>query len=311
MTRAEAQEVAFTSTLDISKENVPQVPPEPELANPPGCLVLIYPDTLAIGSRYALEDDELSVGRDPENDITIPLNVISRVHAAFMRNGQSIAVQDRDSTNGVYVNGERIKDERLLRHGDLVGIGSAIFKLLMGSSIELAYHEAIYRLTIMDGLTGAYNRRYLMEFLERNLARCRRRAQPLSVIMFDLDHFKKINDGHGHLVGDMVLRDMAARMMKRIRKEEILVRYGGEEFAVALPQTDHRGAMVLAEQIRKIIDAEPFDYDDESIQLTISAGVATTHDSSVEPKDLIKRSDAHLYEAKRRGRNRVIGSRGG
>ena len=123
-----------------------------------------------------------------------------------------------------------------LRDSDLVKIGSAIFKFLSGSGIETAYHEEIYRMTIVDGLTGAHNKRYFVEFLEREIARCSRYGRPLSLLMFDIDHFKQINDVHGHLTGDFVLKELARRLLARIRKEELLARYGGEEFAVVLPE---------------------------------------------------------------------------
>ena len=130
----------------------------------------------------------------------------------------------------------------MLRDADFVKIGAAIFKFLSGAGIEASYHEEIYRMTIVDALTGAHNKRYFLEFLEREIARCARYRRPLSLLMFDIDHFKAINDKHGHLTGDYVLREMSRRLLGRVRREELLARYGGEEFAAVLPETDLTGA---------------------------------------------------------------------
>src|SRR5204862_137857 len=136
----------------------------------------------------------------------------------------------------------------VLRDADFLKIGAAIFKFLSGTGVEASYYEEIYRMTIVDGLTGAYNKRYFLEFLEREIARCARYRRPLSLLMFDIDHFKAINDKHGHLTGDYVLRELSRRLLARVRREELLARYGGEEFAAVLPETDLNGARTFAEQ---------------------------------------------------------------
>ena len=305
--KTQAKPVRSKTTVDILTGDILKVQRRPQTkGKQQACLVLIYPDTLSIGQRYSIKRKPISLGREPDNMIMLPLDAVSRNHAVIERRRRSIVVKDLGSTNGTYVNGVRI-EEHVLCHGDLVGISSAIFKFLSGSGVEQAYHEAIYRLAIIDGLTEAYNARYMLEYLSRELARCSRRTQPLSLVMFDLDHFKDINDEYGHLTGDMVLRELAQRMTARIRKEEILVRYGGEEFVAVLPQTDHAGAMVFAEQIRRLVQRTPFDIEDELVRVTISGGVATVEDCNVEPSVIIKNADENLYEAKRRGRNRIIG----
>src|SRR4029078_202515 len=140
----------------------------------------------------------------------------------------------------------------VLRDADFVKIGAAIFKFLTGSGVEASYHEEIYKMTIVDALTGAHNKRYFMELLEREIARCARYRRPLSLLMFDIDHFKQINDKHGHLTGDCVLREMSRGLLGRVRREELLARYGGEEFAAVLPETDITGARTFGEQIRRL-----------------------------------------------------------
>src|SRR5690606_28222973 len=126
--------------------------------------------------------------------------------------------------------------------------------------------------TIIDGLTGVHNKRYFLEFLEREIARCARHQRPLSLLMFDIDHFKQINDTHGHLTGDYVLKEMSRRLPDRIRKEERLARYGGEAFPAVLPETEPVGAMTFAEQIRQIVGGEPFEDGGDRFHASVSVG---------------------------------------
>lgn len=269
-------------------------------------LVLIYPPGAEMGKRFHLEKNEITLGRGADCDLVIDRDSVSRRHARVYRQGSKWRVEDLHSTNGSYVNDRQITDSPL-RDADLVKIGAAIFKFLHGTGVEASYYEEIYRMTIIDGLTGAHNKRYFKEFLEREIARCSRHRRPLSLLMFDIDHFKKINDTRGHLTGDYVLKEMCHRLLGRIRKEELLARYGGEEFAVVLPETGHEGAMYFGEQIRQLVAGEPFDYDGERFYVTISVGVYTLTGDHIDPASFIKRADENLYRAKHSGRNCVIG----
>src|SRR5271163_1671992 len=168
-------------------------------------------------------------------------------------------------------------------------------------------------LSITDALTGAYNRRYLMEQLPRELERCRRYAYPLSVLMCDLDHFKQINDQRGHAAGDDVLQQFAARAQKSIRTNSDWVsRYGGEEFLIVLPETPHEGAFAVAEKIRNVISTTPFSTRIGDASVTATFGVVSTGpngpDLSLKVDTLIKTADECLYRGKQEGRNRSIGS---
>lgn len=282
---------------------------EPKANSGDGCLVLIYPPGLDLGRRWSLGTAEIVVGRGSDCDVQIDRDSVSRRHARVYRVEEQWFVEDLGSTNGSYINDVPVQRSPL-RDGDFVKIGSAIFKFLSGSGIETSYHEEIYRMTIVDGLTGAHNKRYFLEFLEREIARCARYGRPLSLLMFDIDHFKAVNDTHGHLTGDHVLKELCKRLLGRIRKEELLARYGGEEFAAVLPETDNEGAMAFGEQVRKLIADTPFEYEGDSFTITISVGVATlsgASDEVVEPTALIKRADENLYKAKHAGRNQVIG----
>jgi two-component system, cell cycle response regulator len=167
-------------------------------------------------------------------------------------------------------------------------------------------------LSITDALTGAFNRRYLMEQLPREVDRCRRYAYPLSVLMCDIDHFKQLNDARGHAAGDDVLQQFAARMQKSIRStSDWVARYGGEEFLIVLPDTGHDGAMVVAEKMRMIMTATPFVTRAGDVNITASFGVAATTeqgpDLTLKVETLIRTADECLYRSKQTGRNRTTG----
>jgi two-component system cell cycle response regulator len=268
------------------------------------CLVVIY--GLDLGKKYNVDRPSIVIGRSSKADIQIDQESVSRNHCKLINTGKSIMLRDLGSTNGTYVNDELV-DEYVLRDGDLIKIGRCIFKFLSGNNIENAYHEEIYRLTTIDGLTQVYNKRYFIETLEREIGRAHRYRRELSLIMFDIDHFKKINDTYGHLAGDHVLKQLASVIKARIRREDILSRYGGEEFAIILPEIDNYNAMQFAEKIRALVEKAGFRFEDTDIPVTIAIGVASMTTELQEPHEFIRIADGHLYEAKSQGRNRVMG----
>jgi diguanylate cyclase (GGDEF)-like protein len=272
------------------------------------CLVLIYPPGPMMGRRFEFGRDsrEIIIGRGSDCAIQIDRDSVSRKHARIVKNGKgSWVVQDLGSTNGTYLGADPVKESGL-RDGDLLKIGSTIFKFLSGGSVEQAYYEEIYRMTIIDGLTEAYNKRYFLEYAERELARCGRYGRPLSLVMFDIDHFKLINDEHGHLTGDYVLKELSRRVRSEVRAGEVFARYGGEEFAVVLPEADHDAAMQFAERIRMLVASTPFSFEDDLVEVRVSLGVTTTT-TALEAQGFIKAADENLYRAKRAGRDRVVG----
>jgi diguanylate cyclase (GGDEF)-like protein len=267
------------------------------------CLVVIY--GLELGRKYNLEGQNILIGRSSKADVQIDQESVSRNHAKIINAGKSIILRDLGSTNGTYVNDQLI-DEYVLSDGDFIKIGRTIFKFLSGGNIENAYHEEIYRLTTVDGLTQIYNRRYFLEQLDREVSRAKRYRRELSLIMFDIDRFKNINDTYGHLAGDYVLTQLATVLKGKIRREDVLARYGGEEFAIVLPEIDGPNAASFAEKVRKLIEKAPFKFEDTKISVTVSIGVATASgDETADAAALIKRADDKLYEAKEAGRNCV------
>ncbi|MGE6761156.1 diguanylate cyclase [Corallococcus interemptor] len=269
------------------------------------CLVQIHGPEL--GKKYVLEETEFTIGRDQHNHIVVDLDNVSRRHARIWTRQGKTFVEDLQSTNGTYLNDREVLQAQPLRSGDLVKVGGSIFKFLDGDNIETQYHETIYTLTIADGLTGINNKRYFLEYLEREMGRSHRYQRTLSLMMFDIDHFKQINDVHGHLAGDYVLREMAQSIKRLVRREQCFARYGGEEFAIVMPEDGPDKARLFAEKIRKLVEDKRFAFEDKDIPVTISIGVAEVASEMSEPSQFIKVADANLYKAKKSGRNRVVG----
>jgi diguanylate cyclase (GGDEF)-like protein len=287
----------------------PLTTPEKKPPSGDACLVNLHPPGPDIGRRIPLLNPQYIVGRDNEAGFVVSRSSVSRQHARlYVDDAGSWCVEDLNSTNGTFVNETRIKLQQLA-DSDQVRFGDAIYKFLAGSNIESAYHEAIHNMAIQDGMTGIHNKRYFTEFLDREIAVCSRHGHPLTLVMFDVDHFKKVNDTHGHLAGDAVLKELAARIRPRIRREDLFARYGGEEFVCVLPSTALPGGVVFAEHLRTIIAERPCVFENLSIPFTISVGVTTLHrETGVDPAALIKRADENLYVAKRGGRNKVVPS---
>lgn len=267
------------------------------------CLVVIYGQDL--GRKYNIIGRELRIGRATTNDICLSQDAVSREHAQIIVDEFGIKIRDNDSTNGTYINDNKIH-EAYLRDGDLVKVGRSIFKFLSGDNIESSYHEEIFRLSTVDGLTQVFNRRYFMETLDRELSRARRYNRPLALLIFDIDHFKRCNDTYGHRAGDFVLRRIAELVTMRARKVDVVARYGGEEFAVILPEIDIHGAQAFAEKVRRLLAGESFAFEGRRIPVTISIGVAELDDAVSSADDLIQTADRRLYAAKTGGRNRVV-----
>ena len=266
------------------------------------CVIVIYgPD---LGKRLQLGTAPFEIGRSAGNDLFLDQESISRHHARIAFDGKQYWVSDLNSTNGTFVNDEPVHEKRL-GDGDQIRVGRSILKFMTGENIEVHYHEEIYRLMTVDGLTQAFNRRYFDEALEREFNRSKRYQRALSLIMMDIDHFKQVNDTHGHLAGDGLLRQLAGAVKPRLRAQDIFGRTGGEEFGILLPEIGLEGATTTAEKVRGIVEATPVRFDQQLLRCTVSLGVATLEDDAT-PSDLYKRADDRLYEAKQAGRNRVV-----
>jgi two-component system, cell cycle response regulator len=281
----------------------------PHSAKKEACLVHIYPTGPWMGVRYPLDERPRIIGRGEDCDIRILDTSVSRRHVRVERIDGEFFVLDMQSTNGTYVNDRQsvAGEPSILRDGDYLRVGNCIYRYLASGNVEADYHEEIYRLTIVDALTQISNQRFFNEFLEREVLRTVRHSRPLSLVLFDIDRFKGINDQLGHLGGDFTLRELASCVKKIVRREDLFARIGGEEFALVLIETNMQEAILAAERIRLLVEKHPFRFDDKTFHLTVSLGVADCPvDGSATPRQLLRIADEKLYAAKNAGRNRVV-----
>lgn len=272
------------------------------------CLVIIHSaQTGELGRRYVLDKAQLNIGRSQDNDIVIVSDAVSRRHALLERRGREFHVIDLNSTNGTFTNDDaKPVKERRLERGDQLRIGDTVFKYLAGSDIEAQYHAVLGHMAVTDGLTNLANRKQLDRFLTEEVQRARRHGRELCVLMLDVDHFKRINDEYGHLAGDAVLARIATLLGKRLRPNDRLGRYGGEEFCAILPETGLSDALQIADALRALVATQVFSADGYVLSVTLSAGVACLA-ADMKPEDGYRAADQKLYEAKQQGRNRVCG----
>jgi diguanylate cyclase (GGDEF)-like protein len=275
---------------------------------PEASLILIaHPDERMLGSRFRLSPGSaIRIGRSLSAEVSLPeVLSVSRHHARLSYLPEGVVVEDLDSTNGVRVDDRRIPRAEVLRSGARIQVGAVHFKLLLEKDVEHAYHAAVYELMMRDGLTDLYNRRKFEEEVEREFARASRYRRGLALILFDIDHFKDVNDRYGHLAGDAVLKRVAAGVSGHVRTEQVLARVGGEEFALLCPEVDADGARVLSERLRLAVARQPHGEAGNAFTITCSFGVAGLGAGMRLPSDLYAHADRALYVSKSAGRNRV------
>ena len=260
-----------------------------------------------LGQVIRLDNEEYSIGRSMDSNIWLNDSGMSRHHAKLRREGESYSVEDLDSANGSFVQGQRVKKQKL-SDGDMIQLGpSVIFRYSITDEDEENVLRKLYEASVRDALTGCYNREHFDERLKAEVSYARRHRTLISLVMFDLDHFKRVNDTYGHQAGDAVLIDLTARIRAGLRAEDIFVRYGGEEFAVVLRGIGVDGAAHVAERIRGTAAAAPVVFEQLSIPVTISLGAAALSCAEEPtPEALIAVADRRLYAAKHGGRNRVV-----
>jgi diguanylate cyclase (GGDEF)-like protein len=233
--------------------------------------------------------------------VVLPLGGVSRVHCAIRRDAAGLWLRDLGSTNGTRRNGESVpahQDVRL-QIGDLIAIGGAIFKLLDGESPESEYHDRVFRTMALDGLTQVRNRRSLQDALESEIARSRRHQHALSLLLLDVDRFKEVNDRHGHLCGDLVLRRIAALLSRHGRRENCTARYGGDEFAIVLAPGMTGDQVAQAAETYRSALIEPIAVGDLRVTVGGSVGIATTVDQGMDVLGLLALADLDMYRIKR------------
>jgi diguanylate cyclase (GGDEF)-like protein len=259
-----------------------------------------------VGEMYNLQGT-LVLGRGRDADIRIQGDGISRAHARIHVGSGTVEIEDLGSTNGSFVNGERVS-RCPLQDGDKLQLGSStILKFTYQDDIEEDFQRQMFESASRDALTQVYNKRFFVERLHSEFAYAIRHNALLSLIIFDIDHFKRINDTYGHLAGDYVLATLSKNVVPMIRSEDVFARYGGEEFVIMSRATDPPSASVVSERVRQSIERTTFEYEGRPIKVTVSLGLAGMPHAEIKtPDDLLARADRALYEAKRGGRNRLV-----
>ncbi|HUJ61723.1 MAG TPA: GGDEF domain-containing protein [Kofleriaceae bacterium] len=260
----------------------------------------------ATGQTFKVKKAVL-IGRSPKAEIRIDDDGMSRSHARIHYEAGAAWVEDLASRNGTFVNGERIAAAVKLEDGDKIQVGRAtVLRFAFQDALDESFHENLMSSALRDGLTKLFNKRYLLDRLDSELKFAVRHEAALSLIMLDLDHFKRINDTQGHLAGDAVLSHLASVLTRAVRNEDVVARFGGEEFAIVLRAIGIEHAAGLAERLRKLIENTAIPFQGRELKATVSIGVAGYPSTPVKtPDQLVEAADQALYRAKHAGRNRV------
>jgi diguanylate cyclase (GGDEF)-like protein len=296
--RGFSEDTASTPFVDL---------PERQVAGPKRpCLVVVAGTRL--GEIFPIEGEVL-IGRDPEAHLRLYDEGISRRHARVVPSGDTATIVDLDSANGVYVDGKKVT-ETLLHDGQKIRVGqTTILKFARFDPIEESAQRQLLDSALRDGTTRAFNRRYFVQRLTGEVNFADRHQQQIALLLIDLDHFKQINDTHGHYRGDLALRALVDLVGKVLRAEDVLARFGGEEFAVLARGIPPAGALQLAERLRQLIETSNLGTPERPLHCTISIGVSVFPFEGAKletaTEQLIERADAALYRAKQSGRNKV------
>ena len=254
---------------------------------------------------------DLVLGRLDGVDVRIRDDGVSRRHATIRVEGEGALLVDLESANGTYVEGKRVPEARVT-DGARIQIGAhTTLKFIWADEVEAVYQLRLAEGAFQDALTGLYNRRHLDERLTGELAAAQRHGRPLSLLLVDIDHFKQVNDEYGHLAGDEALKMVAFVLRGAVRKEDVLARFGGEEFCVIARETRLDGARSLAERIRKAVERSHFAWEGRQLGVTVSVGVIVTIGPATfvpghTEREVLAVADRALYAAKQQGRNRAV-----
>lgn len=270
-----------------------------------------------IAAPIPLEREEVILGRALEADVRVNDARASRMHARITTEKDAATgetryrISDLGSTNGTLVNGQPVKDA-YLQDGDKVTVGEHLLRFELLDDIDREFQRHIHRLLAHDELTGLLTSKSFFSELRREAARAESEGRPFCVLMMDLDHFKVVNDQHGHLVGSQTLEEVGAVIMRALRAGDVAARFGGEEFAAFLLNADCAQGLTAAERVRTAIEEHIFSATrrgsadiERPLRITISIGVAAFPDDAREPIELVELADTALYRAKNTGRNRV------
>ncbi len=270
---------------------------------------LLGPDELV--GRYWIVSDKtnISIGRNRNCDIPIQDLSISKKHLYFHVKGSGIFIEDQHSTNGTFINGKLLGagNETQLKDNSKLKLGNIVFKFLDRGNPEIIALKENFEKAFRDPLTGVGNKFMLDRRAKELFVQCKKSRTPLSLIMFDIDHFKKVNDTYGHLAGDFILKEVVALIQTCFRSNDLFIRCGGEEFCIIVQSLVDRAENAI-ETARKKLEKHVFQYNKQEIKVTISAGVTCQVSRDKYWKSMYARADKLLYKSKTSGRNRVFAS---
>ena len=261
-----------------------------------------------VGAVFHVDRTELMIGRSQRAELSFEDDGVSRTHARIRREGSDHIVEDLGSRNGTFVNGVRVRTPTRVVDGDKIQLGrSTILKFTFHDALDDSYQERMIESALRDPLTRLYNKRYFDERFDAELRFAKRHGTQLSLLMLDVDHFKRVNDERGHLAGDTVLREVSAALQRAVRNEDVVARYGGEELVVLSRSISREAALHLAERLRHTIEELAVAVEGgPAISVTVSVGVAGSDPTDdITADQLIAAADRALYVAKDRGRNQV------
>jgi diguanylate cyclase (GGDEF)-like protein len=269
--------------------------------------LLLRMDGVHAGLVIAVETLPFTIGRHATNALRIDEESISRFHARISRDEQGFLVEDLRSRNGTFVASERVEKRRIEDGAWLTFGAQASFRFTVTDLREERLFRRLYESSTRDALTGAYNRLHFDERLRSEVAFAARHSSDTSLVLLDIDHFKRVNDTYGHQVGDLVLSEVAKLSMRSLRTEDVFARFGGEEFAVILRGISLAGAKKLGERLRISLENNPILADKQAVPVTLSGGCASLGCTETRtPEEMIRIADRRLYLAKAQGRNRVV-----
>jgi two-component system cell cycle response regulator len=250
------------------------------------------------GKVVRLGAADVVCGRDTDVELCLADSSLSRRHARFFRVGHETYVQDLGSTNGTFLRGERIDGPVTLRDGDHVQLGSdRVLRYSLRDVFEEDAAFELYESSVRDLTSGAFNRAHFDECIEAELAHRARNATPLALLLLDVDSFKQVNDAHGHVIGDLVLRVLASNIQRMLRPADLLFRYGGDEFVVLCRDTNRRNALILADRIRASVERLPLTVGSNELSISVSIGVAAAPEDDPQ-QSLLATADRAMFQAK-------------
>jgi two-component system, cell cycle response regulator len=299
-----------TATADsMSTVSMVASPIEPDDGVQPSLVVIAGPE---LGRVFPLSYGEKKIGRASECEIHIRDETVSRQHAQVIFDDRGCHLRDLGSHNGTYINGVRTGEADLVA-GDRIQLGrSTLMRLFFNSKLDRDFYDWLFEMGTRDPVTQTFSRRYFEQHFQASFALAVRHRQPLSLLILDVDRFKETNDSHGHPAGDALLQGLANLLNGRLRREDVLARYGGDEFAIVLCSTGSIGAAALAQALLELVRCATFTFRDQLLAMTVSIGIATLDAAAPyrSSSELLIAADKALYAAKQSGRNCLSGPAG-